>query len=313
MPDKVVLSPEELAKAIEAFKATATNQRAREAFAESRADVILPLLQEQSTIRNIFDPEFIGYDEAIYNIPHDDIEMTWLMPQIGGTPVVQLEGTEMRVSTFLVHGGVEWQQRIAAAGRINQAEQATTQLLNRFVRQEERAGWALIKTHAAVLPTEQKVTAFKDDGTAGGSGAGRLNIYTISETLTVADSIGIGGRRVTDIYVSPRRFGDLRNAVTMEALPPTMREKLWGNGTNPESPAGELRIHKVYNPELVTDAKAYAFTQKDGYRYGVMPIREKLVTRDRLASQDEWKNGVEGKEEIGFGVLDDKGLIEITF
>ncbi len=60
-------------------------------------------------------------------------------------------------------------------------------------------------------------------------------------------------------------------------------------------------------------AKGYAFTQKDGFFYGVMPVREKLMTRDNPIACLEWKIGIIGRERLGFGVLDDKGLIEVTF
>ncbi|MCL2641877.1 MAG: hypothetical protein FWD53_13585 [Phycisphaerales bacterium] len=296
----------------EHFRATATDEIARKEYAWSRAEVILPLLQDQSTIRAIFAPTYIGGAEARWDIPFDDIECTWVLPQIGGIPTVQVEAAEVHADTFGVEGAVEYQQDIARDGRVDIAGLSTTLLKNRFIRQEEMAGWSLIRTHAAVLPATQKFQAFKDDGTVGAAGTGRLNIHTINEALTLADSIGVGGRRVTDIYVSPRRFGDLRSVLTMEALPPSLREKLYGSGVNPGAP-GELRVHKVYNADLVSDNKGYAFTQKDGYRYGYMPIREHLTTKDNPLSEMEWKIGIIGRERIGFVVFDDKGLIEITF
>ena len=194
-----------------------------------------------------------------------------------------------------------------------EAQLATRLLANRFIRQEELAGWSLVKTHAAVLPTTQKLQAFADDGTTQTAGQGKLNIFTLNELITLADQIGIGGRVVRDIYVSPRRYNDLRSQVTLQSLPFDMRSKLYGDGENAKSATPEIRIHKVYNPNLVTNNKAYAFTQKDGYFYGVMPIREKLFTRDNPIAILEWKIGIIGRMREGFGVLDDKGLVEITF
>lgn len=296
----------------EAFRATASDTNQRKEYAASRADVILPLLDDQSTIRSIFAPTFIGSGEARWDIPFEDIECTWVLPMIGGIPTVQVEASEVHADTFGVEGAVEYQQDIAKDGRVDIAQLSTTVLKNRFIRQEEMAGWSLVKTHAAVLPSGQKVQAFKNDGTQGAAGTGLLNIYTINEVLTVADTIGVGGRRVYDIYVSPRRYGDMRNVLTMEALPMSIRERLYNDGANPNAPA-ELRVHKVYNSDLVTDNKGYAFTQKDGYKYGLMPIREQLSTKDNPMSENEWKIGIIGRERIGFCVLDDKGLIEITF
>lgn len=298
---------------VEMFRATATDHQARAEFAASRATVINPLLDEQSTIRAIFMPEVLtpGAD-ARYDIPFEDVECTLVMPNIGGIPSVQLEGSELHVDTFGIDGGVEYQMDVARDGRFQVAQLATRLLANRFIRQEEMCGWALIKSHAAVLPATQKLQAFTDAG-AQTNGQGKMNVYTLNELITMGDMIGIGGRVIKDIYVSPRRYGDLRSQVTNQNLPFDMRSRLYGNGQNAEAPTPEIRIHRVYNKNLVGDTKGYAFTQKDGFTYGVMPIREKLMTRDNPIAILEWKIGTIGRERCGFGVLDDKGLIELTF
>jgi len=296
------------------FRATATDMQARADYAASRAEVINPLLTEQSTIRAIFQTEKLAPGaDARYDIPFEDIEACWVMPGIGGIPAVQVEGAELHVDTFGLDGGIEYQIDIAKDGRFDVASRSTNLLKQKFIRQEELAGWSLIHTHAGVLPANQVLQAFADDGLTQVAGQGYLNIYTLNELLTAADLLGVGGRKIGHIYVSPRRYGDLRRAVTMEALPFTMREKLYGGGYDPNSPVPEIQIHKVWNSSLVADNMGYAFTEKEGYRYGVMPIREELNTRDNPVSILEWKIGIIGRERVGFGVLDDKGLIQITF
>jgi hypothetical protein len=297
------------------FRQTATSQQARADFAASRANVINPELEVQSTVRFIFSPEKLAPGATpTYDIPFEDVECTYMMPQIGGIPTVQVEGKQMSIDTFGLDGGVEYQIDVAKDGRFQVAQLATTMLRNKFIAQEELAGWNLIKLHAAALPSTQKVIARKDDGTVGaGNGTdGKLNVHTISEMITTADEIGVGGRRVTDIYVSPRRFGDLRSAISMTALPESLRSQIWGNGKGVDSLA-EVRIHRVYNRNLVSNAKGYAFTQKDGVTYGKMPIREELSTRDNPIAILEWKIGIIGRMRVGFGVLDDKGLVEVAF
>lgn len=293
------------------FKATASDLQARNDFAASRAEVILPLLLQQSTVRNIFKTEDLppGAD-ARYDIPFDDIEMTWIMPQIGGVPTVQVEGAEMHVDTFGIDGGVEWQMDVARDGRFQVATLATTLLKNKFIVQEELAGWSLIQSHAAVVPSTQLVQAVDQNNT--GVGTKTLNIYTLNEILTTADSLGIGGRRVTDIFVSPRRFGDFRTLVGQLGLPDSIKEQIWSNGELADSVAN-IRFHRIYNPALVDDNTAYCFTQKEGFFYGVMPIRESMTTINNPLSIMEWKIGVMGRERVGFGVIDDKGLVVCKF
>ena len=295
------------------FRATADNMQARNDYAASRAEVILPLINEQSTIRSIFQPVFIGNASPVWDIPFEDIDCVWTMPGIGQIPTVQVEGKQITINTFGVDGGVDYQMDVAKDGRFDVAQLSTRLLANNFIRQEEASGWNLIKTHAAVLPSAQKLQAFKEDGTTATPGSGKMSVYVLNELITMADEIGIGGRRVTDIYLSPRRFGDMRHAISQgPALPEQLRMALWGNGKGTDS-AAEIRLHKVYRRTLVPDNKAFAFTQKDGYFYGKMPIREEITTRDNPISVMEWKIGVIGRGRYGFGIMDDKGLIEITF
>lgn len=295
------------------FRKTATDLRARVEFAESRALVIEPELHKQSTVRSIYAVEYLERGVTPrYDIPHEDIECVFLMPQIGGMPTVQAEGAEFTVDIHGLFGGVEWQRDIALDGRFQVAERQTEMLKNKFLVQEEIAGWTLIKTHASYLPSTQKVQARKDDGTEATAGSGKMNIFTINDIWTCADEIGIGGRKVTDIFLSPKRLGDLRAQVGNGALPEDMRKALWNNGQKQDGLAG-LTFHVVHNKALVSDNKAYAFTQKAGYRYGVMPIRDRLRTYDDIFAERERKIGVKGEERIGMAVLDDKGLIEITF
>jgi len=129
----------------------------------------------------------------------------------------------------------------------------------------------------------------------------------------MGDTVGIVGRVFKDFYVTPCRYGDLREQVTNQALPFDMRSRLYGNGSNATAPTPEIRIHRVYNKKLVPDNKGYAFTQKEGWTYGVMPIREGLITRDNPIAVLEWKIGTIGRIRLGFGVLDDKGLIVVSF
>ena len=283
---------------VEMFKALAESPQSRSAYAISRASVILPLLDEQSTIRSIFTPEVLPPGaQATYDIPFDDVNCAWVMPQIGGIPQIQVEGTEVYVSTFGIDAAVQWQIDVARQGRFQVGERATKLLKNKIIEQEELAGWSLIKAHAAVLDGKQKVTA-----------SNGLTVNTFNDIVTAGDLLR---RKITDIYVSPKRFADMRKWVTATDLSSGLKDKafeaaglieVWG-----------VRIHRVYNSKLVTDDKGYAFGQRDGYTYGVMPIRQQLQTFDNPIAIMEWKIGVMARENVGFAVLDEKGLIEVTF
>ena len=293
------------------FQATADSAKAHEEWATSRAEVIMPLLEEQSTVRPIFRYMRLAPGaQARFDIPHEDVECVWMLPQVGTTPTIQMETTSIMVDTFGLMGGVEYQEDVAREGRVDMAQMVTRRLKNNFLIQEELAGWSLIKAHAAMLGGEQIIDGRNDDG--GTTGQKKLNIHTINETITTGDTLGQGGRRVTNIYCSPRRFGDLRSAVTMAGLPDDLKMAVWNNGKGSDNVA-ELKFHKVYNQRLVDDNTAYAFTQKEGYFYGIMPVRELLNSRPNMLSPNEWKRGIQMRERLGFGVLDNLGLMIIRF
>lgn len=287
-------------ESVEAFKTIASDAEALQLYAMTRGEVILPLIEAESTIRAIFTPEVLPPGaQATYDIPFDDVECVWVMPQIGGIPQVQLEGSEMYVNTFGIDGAVEWQMDLAKQGRFQVGQRATMLLKNKFIEQEELAGWTLIHAHASVLPDTQVVTL--------GVGQG-LDIDAFNQIITKGDILR---RKITDLYVSPKRFADMRDWVKATDLSNNMKDNAY-TAEGMKSVWG-VNIHKVYNQDLVSDDKAYAFGQRDGYTYGVMPIRETLQTYANPISIMEWKIGVMGREVLGFGVLDDKGLIEVNF
>lgn len=282
---------------VKLFQATASSDKARAEYAQSRAEVILPLIDEQSTIRSIFKPERLPAGaQARYDIPFEDIQCCWTMPQIGGIPQVQLEGTEIYVTTFGLDAAVQYQMDVAEQGRFSVGELATQLLKNKVIEQEELAGWSLIKAHAAVLGTDQQVASTG------------LDVGTFNNIVTKGDILR---RKMTDMYVSPLRYSDLRDWVTTTAYSDGMKDRAYGMGGM--SNVWDVNIHKVYNADLVADDKAYAFGQRDGFTYGVMPIRKELQTFDNPIAIMEWKIGIMARELLGFGVLDEKGLIEVTF
>jgi hypothetical protein len=280
------------------FKAIAESPQSRSDYAASRAQVILPLLETQSTIRAIFNPEILPAGaQATYDIPFDDVNCAWVMPQIGGIPQIQVEGTEIYVSTFGIDAAVQWQMDVAKQGRFQVGERATNLLKNKIIEQEELAGWSLIKAHAAVLGDDQKVSA-----------PNGLTVDAFNDIVTAGDLLR---RKVTDIYVSPKRFADMRKWVTATDLSDGLKDKAFAAAGLIE--VWGVRIHRVYDSKLVSDDKGYAFGQRDGYTYGVMPIRQTLQTFDNPIAIMEWKIGIMARENVGFAVLDEKGLIEVTF
>lgn len=279
------------------FKATAANPKARAEYAKSRATIILPLLDAESHIRNIFTVENLPLGaESRYDIPFDDINCAWVMPKIGGIPQIQVEGAEIYVSTFEIDAAIQYQMRIAEQGRFQVGERSTRLLKNKVIELEELAGFTLIHNHAAVLPAGQKCASAK------------LDLACFNDLVTKGDVLR---RKITNMFISPVRYSNLREWVVNTAYSENLKNQAFN--LSGMSNVWDVNINKVYDQRLVANNKGYAFGERDGFTYGVMPIRRNLETYDNPIAIMEWKIGIMAREELGFGVLDDKALIEITF
>jgi len=295
MPNEIVLTT---AEKRELFRSTASDPMLRAEFAAGRAEVILPLLDEQSTVRRIFTVEELAPGaQANYKLPFDDCEVAMTMPQVGQLPVVMFEGGEITVATFNIAARVRWQMQVAQEGRFQVAQRATQWFKNRLIAQEELCGWTMIKAHAAqITNTDQQISA---------SG---LDLECFNDILTAGEVLE---RSITDLYISPRRYSDVRRWVQAENTSDTLRDQVFSN--KGLARVWDVNMIRVRKPTLVSDSKGYAFGQREGYTYGMMPIRENLVTYDDPTAILEFQTGFFGRENLGFAVLDDKALVELTF
>ena len=76
------------------------------------------------------------FAEARYDIPFDDVNCAWIMPQIGGIPQIQVEGSEVYVTTFGLDAAVQWQMDVARQGRFQVGQRATKLLSNKIIEEK---------------------------------------------------------------------------------------------------------------------------------------------------------------------------------
>lgn len=300
----------------EAAKLVSSSAAHRAEWIATRAEVIDDLLYQYSDIRSVFSVENFGTNNIVYDIPFEDVEVVFMMPQIGGVPTVQVEGSTMSVSTFDVMGGIEVQDRLVQDGNFQALERATNHLLQHHIKMESYVCWALIASIAATLDSAQKLQAWTGNDTSATqtAGSGKFNVKTYNKLTTATDVIGQGGRRMTDIFLTASRRGDFLDAITEGTLlPDELKQQLYSNGRGNNTLDSGIRLHTVYDTNLVPNNKAYVFTEKEGVKFGVMPFRHALETVPNTMSQTEWKIGLKSRVNFGVASLDPLGMIEVTF
>jgi len=288
---------------VELLKAIASKDEdgsvARKKYAESRASVLLPLLDVQSTARMIFQPELLpAGSQANYPISFDYTEIAGYLPKLGGAVTRITEGDEIYIPTFGIEGAVRYSLDVAQQGRIDIAAEQMRLLKNRIVAKEEYAAWRLIKAIHSGVNTNQTVYC---SGTTE-------NFHSFSKKAlnSLYVQMDTQRRQLTDVFVSPRSLGDIRewSNTTIDYL--TQRE-IFQNAGLPNDTVWDLKIRKVYDSSLVDNTAAWGF---DVRSYGKMPILRQLETFEDPTAILQYEVGVLGRERVGFGVTDSWAVVK---
>ena len=89
------------------FKEVATNAEARIAFAETRAGVILPILDKNATARKAFSVVDVADGaQVVFDISFEEVECAWVSPSVSAYPTRFLEADELFVPVFVIKAGV---------------------------------------------------------------------------------------------------------------------------------------------------------------------------------------------------------------
>jgi len=303
----------------ELFRAIASDPDARRAYIVSRAAKIEPLIAKESQVRSIFQPINLAPGaQAQFFIGAKEVQTAWLAPGIGSAPRRTLEGDEVFVNTFPIFARGEWLMDLAADARFDVAQEVEWMITEQVKELENMVGWNLISAAAAhaSFPATHRVQIGSTAGVDLTTGKGFFSKELLAELVLAAD---VARRRITDIYVSPRTAFDIFNYWTSTAasgvrnVPNAQQERFFDEGM-PNSGEQDteyvmslfgIRIHKVYTSDIVGDDKVYAFDLSGRRsRFGVMPIRQGLVSYEDPMAVTEFKVGYFVRERLGFALLD---------
>lgn len=280
------------AESLELFRATASSDENRLAFAEAWGAMISEVLPVESTVRSIFTVENVP--AGAVPVYQSDIQpvSAWMLPKWGQHPINVVETEEVTVTTFQVVGDVTYKMRDAEQARISVAERAMQRLKDSIVSYEETAGWAVIKA------------AVQNDKTVSLSGNVGLTKAVANDAFRLMEADR--GYKVTDIFLNPRALSDFRSWKATDIDPQTQREYYQAGGD-----IGNLwgaNIHLLYE---LAETEAY-FIDASPNKLGYMPIRKEFETYDDPTAIKSFNIGVFGREEIGFVVMDANAIVKAT-
>lgn len=275
------------------MKAVASDPEARKKYASSRAEVLLPLIDVQSTARSIFKTEVLAAGaQANYPISFDYTELASYLPKLGGNVTRITEGDEIYIPTFGIEAAARYSMDVAEQGRLDIASEQMNLLKNRIIAKEEYAAWRLIKATLSGVNANQTVYC---SGTTE-------NFHSFSKKAinSLAVQLDLQRRQLTDVYVSPRSLADIREWSNQQVDFLTQREIFQAGGL-PNDSIWNFKLHKVYDSTLVGNDSAWGF---DTRTFGKMPILKELETFEDPTAILQWQIGVLGRERVGFGVTD---------
>lgn len=274
---------------VELMKRIAHDPEARQAFAASLSLPLLQRVREETSVRKIFaEDELPSGALPRYPVEFYSSEMKALMiPKQGAEiPMVQIEGDEVTVPTFVLSYGASFNIFYARDGRYNVREAVLRTLTDAFVKAEEEEGWKLVR--AAIGP----------NNTLQIPGETTLSKNLISEMIVYFDKKGY---RPDLLVCSVKRAADIRLWGTEELDDSTRREVFRQGGM------GSIWGVDILPLRRLADDEVYMF---DTSRFGVMPIRERLQVFDDPTAIKQLKVGLLAYEELGFAVIDNTAVVK---
>lgn len=298
------------------FREIATSDKARREFIKSRAFQINALLESESQIRTILTPEKLAPGaQSSYPIGAQSVQSAWVAGGVGSAPRRMIEGDEVYVNTFNLYGRTEWLMDLATDGRWEVAAESQFHMVEQMKELENSIGWSLVRNalaHAS-FPSSHTIQIGSSAGVDVTTGQGFFSKQFLGELILAGD---VARRAITDIYVSPRTMYDMfvywTGALSgTTQMPDSMQAGfLTRNDSGNENTEMVIKvlgvnIHKVYNSAIVDDETVYAFDlSRRRSKFGVMPIRQEVVTYEDPMAVTEFKVGYFSRERVGMGILD---------
>lgn len=276
-------------KRIEMFKRIFEDPVARRAWAASLSIPVKKDLFHKGSVRRIFDIDPLE-PGALASYPVDFANVTaWVMPRMGAIPINYRDGDEVLVNTYEVTSDVTFRMSYARDGRFNISQRARQKLSDAILVKEEQDGWAVIK--AAVLPANTITIA--------GAEGEYMSKKLINEMIACMESYE--GFKADLMFCSIKSAAEIREWDNSK-LDEVTRREVWQRGG-----LGGMWGVEIIPLNSLGDNEVYLF---DTSRFGVIPVRQDLITFEDPTASNRIRVSIMAYEEIGFGVLDDRAVVK---
>lgn len=253
-----------------------------------------------------------------------DDYVAFTMPKQGRVPENHVEGDEIYISTFRIANSIDWDLAYARDARWDVVESAMDVYRHGFVKRINDDGWHTILTSA--LSTGEMIT-----NTAATDGEFTKELVAKMKTRQRRRTLN---GMLTDLYVSPEAFEDMRAWADAEIDEITRREIYVAEGLNGLEPMIRIYGTNVHDMrELGEGGQEYQdfytstlggslatdnlelvvgldLSKDDSF---VMPIREDMQMFDDPALHRQGRAGVYGWMELGFAALDNRRVLPGSF
>jgi hypothetical protein len=284
----------------------------RAAYGSVQGPLLTPLLRQESNIRRIYKEQFTNGQQIEFPVRSKRIRAAWFGADRSHTPMRQANSDNVYAHCFPIQAGIRWTLKQIKTGNYSIVEGLQNDMVDSVRYQEEAAGWGLVKAadgmgdieNIATLTTLNSVITDNKQGTM-------FSMYVFNEVTTVADLKPDGGREISDIYMSPRRYSDMKHWVTtvLQDLDDGTRQEMMKKGPSADTGLWGVAFHKVRDPEFVDDTKLYAFASN----FGIMAIDEAFHVIDDGNAKSTFEQGIIGREEVGFAITDLESCVIYNF
>ncbi len=296
------------------------SQKAMQALAQGLTEPIRKGILEGDTLGDTFDrvdltpgaESKFALDIMAPGTENDHVAFT--MPDQAKIPMRHVEGSEVWVPTFDIANSVDWNLSFARDARWDVVSRATEILIKGITERMNDDGWHVLLASAA-----SNATVVQDGAATAGEFTRR--VLNAAKTTMIRKAPG-EGIELTDLYMSPESFEDIRDWDNTELDEQTRREVFtdrngglagfYGVNLHQLKKLGEGQAYQSF----IVDTLGIALSGGDlefaiGLDLGrndsfVMPVREDSDVFDDPALHRNRKAGIYKWMTLGFGSLDSR-------
>jgi len=251
--------------------------------------------------------------------------VAFTVPNHGRIPEKTVEGDYVMVPTYTIADGIDWLTDYARMARWDIVGRAMKVLQGSFVKKINDDGWHTI----LAAGVDRNIVVYDSDATAGLFTKRLVSLAkTIMRRNGGGNSTSQNRGKLTDLYISPEGVEDIRNWGVDQVDEVTRRDifvsedtmsRIFGVNIVDLDELGEGQEYQLYySTELGGSIQGADIELGVGLDLStddsfVMPIRQALEINEDDTLKRQLRTGLWGVMQLGFGVLDNRRAILVSY